>query len=173
LDLNWKIKIITDQNPSLQNSTEMLKLCGNQATPCLGSKFRGKHKTTLVPSDWRSYIGESDAFSWTVRSGCQMSRISTSRMEVPSCQTSWSKESSNIMNFPSIHSRVSLPTLMRGPTGMTRPRWARIRQLVGPVCGQTCATGCITENFIYMHQTTTTIIHQNDNNNNRAAGLSN
>ena len=108
--------------------------------------------------DWQCYIGESVAFSWAVKSGCQMSIIRTSRRELPSCQTSCSNESSNIINFPSLHSRVSLATLIRGPGGTTRPRCARIRQLVGPVCGQTCATGCITENLIYKQpQWSTTI----------------
>jgi len=103
----------------------------------------------LTSATDQDYIGESIAFSCTVKSGCQMSIISTSLRELPSCQTSCSNESSNTMNFPSIHCRVSFVTRIRGPGGTTRPRWARIRQLVGPVCGHTCTTGCITENFIY------------------------
>jgi len=109
--------------------------------------------------DWWHYIGESVALSCGVKSGCQMSTMSTSRTESPSCQTSCSNESSNIINSPSIHSRVSLATLIRGPGGTTRPRWARIRQLVGPVCGQTWTTGCITENFIYRQPSKLIIIH--------------
>ena len=43
---------------------------------------------------------------------------------------------------------VSSATRMRGPSGTTRPRCARRRQLVGPQCGHTCTPGCITENLI-------------------------
>ena len=44
---------------------------------------------------------------------------------------------------------VSSATRMRGPSGMTRPRCALIRQLVGPQCGHTWTPGCITEYFIW------------------------
>lgn len=99
-----------------------------------------------------SYMGDSVLFSSALSSGCHMSMMSISRVEWPSCQTSCSNESSNTKNSPSVHVLVSLPTLIRGPSGTTSPRWARMRQLVGPLWGHTCTPGCITENLIWKNQ---------------------
>ncbi len=43
---------------------------------------------------------------------------------------------------------VSLATRILHPSGMTSPRWLRNLQLVGPQCGHTWVSGCITENLI-------------------------
>lgn len=46
---------------------------------------------------------------------------------------------------------ISSATRISGPSGMTSPKWARIRQLVGPQWGHTWTPGCITENFTCNH----------------------
>ena len=61
--------------------------------------FQGKNDLLLIAL---SISAKSiDSFCWLVTSGCQKSMMRTNRKVSPSCQTSCSKESSKIMNFPS------------------------------------------------------------------------
>lgn len=94
-------------------------------------------------------MGERVDLCSKVRSGCHKSTIKTRRGRVPLCQTSCSKESSKTINSPSCQVRVSLRTRKNTPFGILSPRWALIRQLVGPQCGHMWTPGVRSENFTW------------------------
>ena len=96
--------------------------------------------------------------------GCQTSTMSTTRGLVPlfhACEqvqlammlidwkqvslllTSCSNESSKASTLPSVHARVSPPTVSAAPSGTTRPRCRRMRWLLGPQCGLMCVPAAV------------------------------
>jgi len=92
------------------------------------------------------YMGERDLISFCVMSGCQISMIKINLKDSACCQTSCSKESSNIITLPSSHVLTSSPHLSLVPLpvfGMTSPKCILNLQLVGPVWGHTCVPGII------------------------------
>ena len=83
-------------------------------------------------------------------SGCQKSISMTSLMVSPFCHTSCSKLSSMMNILPSDQRAVSLAIrILTFPfVGITSPKWALRRVFVGPECGKTWLSGCITLNLI-------------------------
>ena len=111
---------------------------------------------SLLPRPAKVMLGDLKLCpNWSKRSGVKLSSKAVSHLQIwflqpHSCAWSqvWRFFVLLIMTQKSKY-LDSLATRIFGPSGITRPRWDRMRQLVGPQWGHTCIPGCITENLTW------------------------
>ena len=93
---------------------------------------------------------------WWTRGYCGTISFSGVVLSKDDAITSCSKLSSKTSTWPSAQDLATSPTRnwATPPSGTCRPRWARSRQLVGPVCARTCVPASITENLTWLSSRT-------------------
>src|SRR5689334_4404589 len=85
--------------------------------------------------------------SISLRSGCQTSKMKTTRNSSDGFSASCSIVSSKTKASPGFHCRVSAPTLNQQPSGTISGKWHTSRELLTPTCAGMCAFGASNENI--------------------------